>query len=99
LFQIFVVSMRKDAIVNRRPAVVALLVQQMLEPFDAGSHMGPFTNGGELAVYRDGGLQVLHGRQLYASTMTSGWFTYPTFRRDHVSSRLTLLNFSTAQRL
>jgi alpha-1,2-mannosyltransferase len=61
-------------------AVVALLVQQWLEPFTASSHMGLFTNGGDLDIYRHGGLQVLHGDPLYAEPIPpGGWFTYPPF--------------------
>jgi alpha-1,2-mannosyltransferase len=61
-------------------AVAALLVQQWLEPFNAGSHMGLFTNGGDLDIYRHGALQVLHGDSLYdAPIPPGGWFTYPPF--------------------
>lgn len=61
-------------------AVVALLVQQWLEPFNAGSHMGLFTNGGDLNIYLNGGLQVVHGDPLYADPIPpGGWFTYPPF--------------------
>ena len=61
-------------------AVVALLIQQGLEPFTAGSNMGMLTNGGDLDIYRHGGLQVLHGDPLYAGPIPpGGWFTYPPF--------------------
>ncbi|MCV7131779.1 DUF2029 domain-containing protein [Mycobacterium hodleri] len=61
-------------------AAVALLVQQWLEPFTASSHMGLLTNGGDLDIYRHGGLQVLHGDPLYAEPIPpGGWFTYPPF--------------------
>lgn len=59
-------------------ALVALLAQQWLEPFTAGSHMGMLVNGGDLQVYRQGGLQAVHGDPLYAELPT-GWFTYPPF--------------------
>ncbi|MCV7113600.1 DUF2029 domain-containing protein [Mycolicibacterium setense] len=61
-------------------AVVAVLAQQYLEPFTAGSHMGLFTNGGDLDVYRHGGQQLLDGQPLYATEVPGGgWFTYPPF--------------------
>lgn len=61
-------------------AVLALLVQHWLVPFSAGSHLGLFTNGGDLDVYRHGGLQVLHGGPLYDTPIPPGaWFTYPPF--------------------
>ncbi len=42
--------------------------------------MGLFTNGGDLDIYRHGGLQVLHGDPLYAEPIPpGGWFTYPPF--------------------
>lgn len=61
-------------------AVVALLIQHWLEPFTAGSHMGLFTNGADLDIYRHGALQVLHGDPLYVAEIPpGGWFTYPPF--------------------
>ena len=61
-------------------AAVGVLVQQALVPFLAGSQMGLLTNGGDLDVYRHGGLQVLHGLPLYAAKVPpGGWFTYPPF--------------------
>jgi len=59
-------------------AVVALMVQQWLEPFTAGSHMGLLTNGGDLEVYRQGAQQLAHGDPLYVE-LPVGWFTYPPF--------------------
>ncbi|TPG27408.1 DUF2029 domain-containing protein [Mycobacterium hodleri] len=42
--------------------------------------MGLLTNGGDLDIYRHGGLQVLHGEPLYAAKVPpGGWFTYPPF--------------------
>jgi len=61
-------------------AVAALVVQQALLPFWAGSRMGLFTNGGDLDVYRHGARQVLNGQPLYTAKVASGgWFTYPPF--------------------
>lgn len=61
-------------------AGVALLAQHVLVPFGADAHMGLFTNGGDLDIYRHGGLQVLHGEPLYAAKIPpGGWFTYPPF--------------------
>lgn len=62
-------------------AAVALLAgHQLLEPFTAGSHMGMFTNGGDLDIYRHGGQQLLDGQRLYATELPGGgWFTYPPF--------------------
>ncbi|BDX34975.1 hypothetical protein TUM20985_55220 [Mycobacterium antarcticum] len=61
-------------------AVTAVIVQHVLVPFDAGAHMGLFTNGGDLDIYRHGGLRVLHGEPLYATEVPpGGWFTYPPF--------------------
>jgi alpha-1,2-mannosyltransferase len=78
-------------------AVVALLVQQWLEPFTASSHMGLFTNGGDLDIYRHGGLQVLHGDPLYAEPIPpGGWFTYPPFAAVGFIP-LALLTFPVAQ--
>lgn len=61
-------------------ALAAVLAQHALLPFTAGSHMGLLTNGGDLDVYRHGGLQVLGGKPLYAAKVPpGGWFTYPPF--------------------
>ncbi|OKH84402.1 hypothetical protein EB75_04520 [Mycobacterium sp. ST-F2] len=61
-------------------ALAAVGVQQWLLPFTAGSQMGLLTNGGDLDVYRHGGLQILHHAALYAGEVPSGgWFTYPPF--------------------
>jgi alpha-1,2-mannosyltransferase len=61
-------------------AVAALLIHHSLEPFTAGSQMGMLTNGGDLDIYRHGGLQVLHGDPLYDGPIPpGGWFTYPPF--------------------
>lgn len=77
-------------------ALVSVLVQQWLEPFTAGSQMGLLTNGGDLDIYRHGGLQVVHGAALYADELpTGGWFTYPPFAAVTFIS-LTLLSFPTA---
>ncbi|QLL05972.1 glycosyltransferase family 87 protein [Mycobacterium vicinigordonae] len=78
-------------------AVAALLVQQALEPFNAGSHLGLFTNAGDLDVYRHGGLQVLHRRPLYSAELPSGgWFTYPPFAATLFVS-LGIVSFAAAQ--
>ncbi|WP_052915626.1 glycosyltransferase 87 family protein [Mycobacterium haemophilum] len=79
-------------------AVAALLVQQILEPFNAGSHTGLFTNGGDLDVYQHGGLQVLHGQPLYANEIPGGWFTYPPFAAITFIP-LAAVNFTTARAL
>lgn len=61
-------------------AVVALGVQQWLIPFNAQAHLGLFANGGDLEVYRQGGLQVLTGNPLYEGPIPPGaFFTYPPF--------------------
>ncbi|WP_454790279.1 glycosyltransferase 87 family protein [Mycolicibacterium lutetiense] len=78
-------------------AVVALVAQQFLEPFTAGSHMGMLTNGGDLDVYRHGGQQLLDGRALYATELPSGgWFTYPPFAAIAFVP-LALMSFPAAQ--
>lgn len=77
-------------------ALAALLVQQLLEPFTAGSQMGLLTNGGDLDIYRHGALQVLHGKPLYAAEIPpGGWFTYPPFAAIAFIP-LSLLNFTAA---
>ena len=78
-------------------AVVAVLVQQALVPFLADSQMGLLTNGGDLDVYRHGGLQVLHGLPLYtAKVPPGGWFTYPPFAAL-VFIPLAIANFAVAK--
>jgi len=78
-------------------ALLAVVVQQWLEPFTAGSHMGLFTNGGDLDIYRHGALQVLHGEALYANEIPpGGWFTYPPFAAA-VFIPLGLLSFLAAK--
>lgn len=78
-------------------AVVAVLAQQYLEPFTAGSHMGLFTNGGDLDVYRHGGQQLLDGQPLYATELPGGgWFTYPPFAAIAFIP-LALMSFPAAQ--
>lgn len=61
-------------------ALGALVIQHWAVPLNAGSQMGLFGNGGDLDVYRHGGLQVLHRESLYDAELPSGgWFTYPPF--------------------
>lgn len=77
----------------------ALLAQHALVPFWADSHMGLFTNGGDLDVYRHGVLQVLHGQPLYTAKIPpGGWFTYPPFAVITFVP-LALLNFAVAKGL
>ncbi|WP_445170576.1 glycosyltransferase 87 family protein [Mycolicibacterium sp. Dal123E01] len=78
-------------------ALIAVLIQQWLEPFTAGSHMGLLTNGGDLDIYRHGALQVLHGAALYANEIPrGGWFTYPPFAAV-VFIPLEMLSFTAAK--
>lgn len=78
-------------------AVVALVGQQLLEPFTAGSHMGLLTNGGDLDIYRHGGLQLLNGQPLYAAELPGGgWFTYPPLAAT-VFIPLALTSFAAAK--
>ncbi|MED5814657.1 glycosyltransferase 87 family protein [Mycolicibacterium sp. 050232] len=78
-------------------AAAMLVVHQILEPFTAGSHMGLFTNGGDLDVYRHGGQQLLDGRALYATELPGGgWFTYPPFAAIAFIP-LALMSFPAAQ--
>jgi alpha-1,2-mannosyltransferase len=80
-------------------AVAAVLAQHVLVPFDAEPHMGLLTNGGDLDVYRHGGLQVLHGQPLYvAKVPPGGWFTYPPFAALTFVP-LSILNFAVAKGL
>jgi alpha-1,2-mannosyltransferase len=59
--------------------IVAVATQHFLVPDAGGAQLGLLTHG-DLDVYRHGGLQVLRGRPLYASEISSfGWFTYPPF--------------------
>lgn len=78
-------------------AAALLVVHQLLEPFTAGSHMGLFTNGGDLDVYRHGGQQLLDGRALYDTELPGGgWFTYPPFA-GIVFIPIALMSFPAAQ--
>ncbi|SOJ56979.1 Polyprenol-phosphate-mannose-dependent alpha-(1-2)-phosphatidylinositol mannoside mannosyltransferase [Mycobacterium simulans] len=77
--------------------MAALVVQQLLEPFTASSHMGLFGNGGDLDIYRHGGLQLLRGQPLYAAPLAAGgWFTYPPLAAI-VFIPLALMSFSAAK--
>jgi alpha-1,2-mannosyltransferase len=87
----------RSAVVASVAALVALLIQHWLEPFTAGFHMGLLTNGGDLDIYRHGGLQVIHGEPLYAGEIPpGGWFTYPPFAAIAFIP-LSLLNFASAK--
>jgi alpha-1,2-mannosyltransferase len=78
-------------------AAAALVAQQLLDPFTAGSQMGLLTNGGDLDIYRHGGLQLLYGRPLYAAELPAGgWFTYPPFAAI-VFIPLALMSFAAAK--
>jgi alpha-1,2-mannosyltransferase len=78
-------------------ALAALAIQQRLVPFMADSQMGLFTNGGDLAIYRQGGLQILHGQSLYTEPLPpGGWFTYPPFAAV-VFMPFTMAGFSEAK--
>jgi alpha-1,2-mannosyltransferase len=78
-------------------ALAALLIQQWIEPFTAGSHMGLLTNGGDLDIYRHGALQVVHGAAVYTQELPGGgWFTYPPFAAV-MFVPLALVNFTVAK--
>lgn len=80
-------------------AIAALAVHHLLEPFNASSHMGLFTNGGDLDIYRRGALQILHGQRIYHDQLPAGgWFTYPPFAAITFVP-LAVLNFTTAKAL
>ncbi|MBF6299533.1 DUF2029 domain-containing protein [Nocardia amamiensis] len=58
----------------------ALVVQWVLVPPWAAPQFGLLVNQGDLAIYRNGALQLLHGEPLYAAPVPpGGWFTYPPF--------------------
>ncbi|MGH3724341.1 MAG: glycosyltransferase 87 family protein [Mycobacterium sp.] len=58
----------------------AVLLQHWLIPLNAPNSFGLFSNGGDLMVYRLGGLRVLHGEPLYVTEIPgAGWFTYTPF--------------------
>ncbi|MFV8051861.1 glycosyltransferase 87 family protein [Mycobacterium sp. 48b] len=87
-----------NAVVIAWLAAVALLIaHQLLEPFTAASHMGLFTNGGDLDIYRHGGRQLLDGQPLYATELPGGgWFTYPPFAAATFIP-LSMMSFGAAQ--
>ncbi len=60
--------------------VCALIVQAVLVPFWAAPQFGLLVNQGDLEIYRNGALQLLHRDPLYAAPVPpGGWFTYPPF--------------------
>jgi len=59
-------------------AAVALLAQHVLVPFLADSHMGLLRNGGDLDIYRHGGLLVRNGRAGNLKEVEIGLPTDPT---------------------
>lgn len=87
----------RAALVTCVAALAALAIQQWLLPFTAESQLGLLTNGGDLAIYRQGGLQVVHGQPLYADPLPpGGWFTYPPFAAI-IFVPLALVNFTAAK--
>jgi alpha-1,2-mannosyltransferase len=80
-------------------AAGALLAQHAMVPFGAQPHMGLLSGGGDLDIYRQGALRVLHRDPLYTSKVPpGGWFTYPPFAAL-VFVPLAVLNFTAAKGL
>ncbi|MFI2279301.1 glycosyltransferase 87 family protein [Nocardia beijingensis] len=75
----------------------ALIVQAVLVPLWAAPQFGLLVNQGDLEIYRNGALQLLHQKPLYAAPVPpGGWFTYPPFAAMCFVP-LALLSFGTAR--